>query len=130
MDSQKLGKFGEEIACRFLEEKGYKIIEKNYFKIWDSAKKGEIDIIAKKDGVFIFIEVKTQKSPPANSGRGFLPEDRVDFQKQRKLIKLAQTWLIKNKISLDSKWQMDVISAAVDPISEKAEIKHFQNAFC
>ena len=48
-----VGEIGEEIACQFLERKGFKILERNYRKPW-----GEIDIIAEKDGVIRFVEVK------------------------------------------------------------------------
>jgi putative endonuclease len=125
MDSKQLGNFGEEIAFRYLKNKGYKILERNYIKNWDSKKKGEIDIIVKKDSVIIFVEVKTIAS--ALSG-GYLPEDKVDFQKQRKLKQLAESWLIKNKLPLDSKWQIDVVSIRVDLNLKKAKIRHLENA--
>lgn len=125
MGSKQLGNFGEEIASRYLEKKGYKILERNYVKNWDSKKKGEIDIVAKKDSVIIFVEVKTIAS--ALSG-GYFPEDKVDFQKQRKLKQLAESWLIKNKLPLDSKWQIDVVSIRVDLNSKKAKIRHLENA--
>ncbi len=144
MDPKKIGNFGEKIACYYLENKGFKILERNYFKNWTAVKKGEIDIIAKPrrsifgtlrgkgDNTIHFIEVKTvqqvfnrQKAPLE---RGFLPEEKVDFQKQKKLIKLAQSWLLENNISLESKWQIDVISIRVDLNKKKAKVKHFQNA--
>ena len=61
-------------------------------------------------------------------GEGYLPEDKVNFQKQKKLIKLAQDWLQEKQISLESKWQIDVISINVDLNSKKAKIRHFKNA--
>ena len=50
----EIGRLGEDIACRFLKEKGFKVVERNYWKKW-----GEIDIVAEKEGVLRFIEVKT-----------------------------------------------------------------------
>jgi putative endonuclease len=125
MDTKKLGNFGEEITCRYLTKKRFKILERNFVKNWDSKKKGEIDIVAKKDNVIIFVEVKTITS--AQSG-GYLPEDKVDSQKKRKLIKLAESWLIKNKLPLDLKWQIDVVSVRVDLDLKKAKIRHLENA--
>src|SRR5688500_8779759 len=49
-----IGTLGETIACRFLMKRGFKIIERNYLKKW-----GEIDIVAKKDELWHFVEVKT-----------------------------------------------------------------------
>jgi len=140
MAQKQLGEFGEKIASRYLENKGYKILAKNYSKIWDSLRKGEIDIIVQKDRIICFVEVKTLRqvqstpfraaqsnkiAPP--SRRGYLPEDKVNFTKQKKLIKLAQSWLLENKIPLDSKWQIDVISVNIDLNSKKAKIRHLKN---
>lgn len=52
-DKQKLGALGEDIACKYLENNGYRVIERNYLKKW-----GEIDIIAKKGNKIHFVEVK------------------------------------------------------------------------
>ena len=50
---KRVGQIGEDIACQFLERKGFKVLERNYRKPW-----GEIDIIAEKDGIVRFVEVK------------------------------------------------------------------------
>ena len=126
MDRRQLGNYGENIACCYLEEKGYKIIERNYIKELDSKFKGEIDIIAKKDDSISFVEVKTLKSS-FQSGGFFAPENKVDFKKQKKIVKLGEIWLEENKIPLDSKWQVDAVSIKIDLLSKKARIKHFQN---
>jgi len=136
MDSKKLGNFGERIACYYLENKGYKILDRNYSRKWLSGpQKGEIDIVVEKDKVISFVEVKTlqqvqgkQKIPAL--GGDFLLEDKVNFQKQNQLKKIAQDWLSEKKISLESKWQIDVISIRVNLASKKAKIRHFKNAVC
>jgi len=122
MDKKILGQFGEDVASSYLKRKGYKILERNYTKVWDDKTKGEIDVVAKKEGVIFFVEVKTQK---ANAG--FFPEDKVDYKKQRKLVKLAQSWLMENKIPLESAWQIDIISVLFDRTNKKAKIRHFKN---
>jgi len=49
--SKELGDFGERVACFYLKNKGYKILERNYFENWShGTRKGEIDIIAGKEG--------------------------------------------------------------------------------
>ena len=51
---RKIGDRGEEIACKYLENKGFSIIERNYWRPW-----GEIDIVAKKGSILSFVEVKS-----------------------------------------------------------------------
>lgn len=126
MDSKKIGSFGENIACYYLKNKGYKILGKNYSRKWiRGPQKGEIDVIAEKDKIISFIEVKTITSA---QGGGYLPEDKVNFQKQKQLIKIAQDWLSEKKIPLESKWQIDVMAIKIDLESKKAKIRHIQNA--
>lgn len=125
---KNLGKFGEEIAVGYLRKKGYKILDRNYrFQFPGDLQRGEVDIVAKKGDLICFVEVKTLKNPKIE----ILPEEKVNLLKQRKLIWAAENWLIKNKIPLDSKWQIDVISVQIK--NGKKEISHFENAisdFC
>jgi putative endonuclease len=118
-----IGKIGEEIAVKFLKEKGYQILDRNYkFQIPGDLQRGEIDIVAKKGDTICFFEVKTLKDPKIE----IFPEDKINFSKKRKLIATAESWLIKNKIPLDSKWQIDVISVEIK--GGKTKISHFENA--
>jgi putative endonuclease len=120
---RKVGKIGEEIGVKFLKEKGYQILDRNYkFRIPGDLQRGEIDIVAKKKDTICFVEVKTLKDPKIE----IFPEDKINFSKRKKLIATAENWLIKNKIPLDSKWQIDVISIEIK--NGKAEISHFENA--
>lgn len=123
MSTKELGKYGEDIAVNYLKKNGYKILDRNYVKIWEGKQRGEIDIVAKNKGIISFIEVKTQGSESA-----FLPEDKVDYKKRKKLIKMGQIWLSEKKIPLDSNWQIDVISILIDRETKKAKIRHFKNA--
>lgn len=127
MELKQLGSFGENIACYYLKNKGYKILGKNYSRKWiRGPQKGEIDIIAKKGEIVSFIEVKTLRQA---QGKPFLPEDKVNFRKQKQLIRIAQDWLSEKKIPLESKWQIDVMAIKIDLESKKAKIRHIQNAF-
>jgi len=85
MSSVSVGKFGEDIACRYLESNGYAIIKRNY-----RAAGGEIDIIAKKNAHLAFIEVKTRK----NNKFGYA-SNAVDYRKQQKIIQTARAFLIR-----------------------------------
>lgn len=71
--SRQKGLEAENFACEFLLQNHFEIIERNFF-----ARVGEIDIIAKRDGVIHFIEVK--------SGEKFEPIYNITLSKQRKLI--------------------------------------------
>lgn len=131
MDRKRLGDFGERIACYYLENKGYKVLDRNYSRKWvQGPQKGEIDVVAEKDDIISFVEVKTITPAPSGGAGVISPEDKVNFQKQRQLIKIAQDWLSEKKVSLESKWQIDVISIKVDLNAKKAKIKHLKNAIC
>ena len=124
MDSKKLGELGEKVAKNFLQKKGYEILDKNYStKFISGPQRGEIDIIAKNGETISFVEVKTLTTQDS-----FLPEDKVGLQKQRKIVKTAESWLSANKIQLDTPWQIDIISISIDLPRKKAKIRHFQNA--
>ncbi len=57
----------------------------------------------------------------------FRPEDKVDFSKLERIVATAQIWLAKNKIPLESRWQVDVISIRLNLSSKKAKLRHFKN---
>jgi len=79
----KIGDLGEQAAVDYLCKNGYEILERNY-----RLKIGEIDIIAKKDNTFVFIEVKTRSS----TRYGF-PAEAVTYRKQQKIIRTAMCYL-------------------------------------
>lgn len=123
MDTRKIGNFGERIAEKYLKEKGYQILDKNYsFRIPGNPKKGEIDIIAQKSDIISFVEVKTLRNPAMLIS----PEEKVNFGKKRKLIRMAESWLMKKRVPLNSKWQIDIL--AIEVKNGKAKISHFENA--
>lgn len=123
MTTRQIGALGERVAVKYLKDKGYQILDRNYsFRIPGGPQKGEIDIIAKKADIISFVEVKF--------GRGrasaISPEGKVNFGKQRKLIRMAESWLMRDKIPLNTKWQIDVISVMIE--RGRAKIRHFENA--
>jgi len=129
MDSKKIGNLGEKVAENYLKKKGYKILDRNYSnKFLSGPKRGEIDLIAKKDETISFIEVKALTENGREPFSAISPEMKVDSRKQRKIIKMAESWLIEKKIPLNSKWQIDIISIKLDLNLKKAKIRHFKNA--
>ena len=131
MLTKKIGNLGEKIAERYLKKKGYQILEKNYInKFVSGPQKGEIDIIVKKNDTIIFVEVKSLIiKNEGGRASGIFPEERVDFLKQRKIMKTAQLWLMEKKLSLEKKWQTDVVAVEIDLNNKKAKIRHLKNAF-
>ena len=124
---RRLGIFGERIAVKYLQDKGYIILDKNYFKKEGGGPNiGEVDVVVKKNDIISFIEVKTLTLRGPSSL--IAPEEKVNFLKQRKIIKTAQSWLSKNRIPLDTKWQIDIISIKVDLNRNLAKVRHFENA--
>ena len=84
---KNIGDCGEDFAVRVLTEAGYCILERNY-----TVKYGEIDIIAMKDGVLHFIEVKTR----TGIEYGY-PSEAVTEEKQRKIRRVAEGYLSRRR---------------------------------
>lgn len=116
--TSELGFLAENLATRYLEKKGYAILELNYRKPW-----GEIDIIAKKEGILVFVEVKANRKIIA----GFEPELRANNSKIIKVVRTARTYLAEKKYSSVQEWQIDVISIGLDEPKDLAKIRHFKN---
>jgi putative endonuclease len=129
MNSKKLGTLGEKIAEKYLKNKGYQVLDKNYSINFSSGpQRGEIDIVAKKDKIITFVEVKTLNEANREQFSGFSPEQKVNFWKQRKLIKTAKKWLMEKKLPLEARWQIDIIAIRLNLAKKTAKIRHFQNA--
>jgi putative endonuclease len=109
-----LGKYGEKHACKYLLGNSYKIIENNY-----RCRYGEIDIIAFKDNIFYFIEVKTRQSKEFGE-----PEESIDLPKLKKICLAAQHYIsCKNLPECD--YRFDAISVSV--CNNKPALKHIKN---
>lgn len=114
---RKTGSSGEDRAVDHLCEKGYRILHRNW-----RHKTGEIDIIAEDPaGVTVFVEVKLAK------GTGYgTPESWVDPRKQRKIYRLAEIYMFKNKLfQLKSRFDVITITGA----ASDGKLNHIQNAF-
>ena len=128
MDKKRVGNLGERIAVSYLIKKGYKILDKNYSPNFISGpQRGEIDIVAKKGDIISFVEVKALTKADRGRASVIAPEDKVDFSKQRKIIKTAESWLMEKKIPFDSKWQVDVLSIKINLAAKRAKINYFFN---
>ena len=118
MSRQKIfGKFGEDCAAKFLETEGYKIIARN-FRI----RSAEIDIIAQKDDVIVFVEVKARSDI-----RHGLPSEAVTVRKQKKIIEAAGVFLQDENFS-ECACRFDVVEVYLRGELVE-EINHIENAF-
>lgn len=111
-----LGQVGEDFSAKYLEERGYKIIDRNY-----KIRSAEIDIIAEKDNTIIFVEVKTR----SNIRHGF-PVEAVNLRKQKRIIQAASVFLQDEKY-FDFACRFDVIE--VYSIADELKLRHIENAF-
>ena len=116
-EKQNTGKLGEDIAVKYLENHGYKILKRNYRKPW-----GEIDIVAQKSQELVFVEVKTQKQ-----GFEWRPEENVTWHKKHQLSRIINTYIKEHKISENQDWRIDVLAIELDFYSQNANIEHIQN---
>ena len=104
----------EELAQKYLKDNKYIILDTNFL-----CKFGEIDIVALKDGVLVFVEVKGRK----NTDFGY-PREYVTYAKIRKIISTANYYLLRKKYD-NVLCRFDVIEI----ISDIKEINHIENAF-
>jgi len=117
LNRRAIGFEGERRAVEFLKTEGFRILKTNY-----RTKMGEIDIIAKKDDLIAFVEVKTRHSYAY--GR---PEEAVDRRKRKRIIKAAKYYLIENDLYDKQDIRFDVLSLTTK--KSTFEIDYFENAF-
>lgn len=121
---KRVGKAGEDIACQFLEHKGFKILERNYRKPW-----GEIDIIAEKAGIVRFVEVKAvsrESLPDISREMDYRPEEMVTPSKLKKVARTAALYM-ENKRDV-REYQIDVVGVIVDLNTRKARCRLIEQA--
>ena len=112
-NKRQIGTEKEKSAGAYLEKNGYEIIEYNF-----RCRQGEIDIIAKDGEYFCFIEVKYRTTNDYGS-----PFEAVDVRKQNQIRKVANYYLMKNKLSEWTPCRFDVIGFVGE------EMTHIENAF-
>lgn len=110
-----LGLEGENLAVNHLVKEGYEIVERNY--TW---KKGEIDIICRKDGKLVVVEVKTRNSTAL--GQPFLA---VSLAKQRQIIHIANQYIRENQVTEEVRF--DIFSIILN--DRKVSVDHIIDAF-
>lgn len=130
-NTSNIGNLGENIACKYLVQKGYTILERNFLR-----KYGEIDIIARDPGGdLVFVEVKSLKQ-----NNSITPEENMTSQKLRKLRKICESYarMNDNLVREEAGWRMDLVAISLpqNAINENEElteiikdciINHYEN---
>lgn len=111
------GDAAEDRACRHIEESGLTIVERNF-----RTRGGEIDIVARKGDVLVFVEVRSREVP------GFgTPEESVTPAKRRRIVATARQYLSNVPPSSWREARFDVI--AIEGVGNAAVIRHYPAAF-
>ena len=111
------GDAAEDRACRHLEGSGFSIVERNF-----RTRGGEIDIVARKGDVLVFVEVRSREVP------GFgTPEESVTPAKRRRIVTAARHYLSKVPPSSWREARFDVI--AIEGVGNAAVLRHYPAAF-
>ena len=114
--NQKVGKWGENCAQKYLMDHGYEIIALNF-----RTPEGEIDIIAKNKEGIVFTEVKTRSNTSLE-----YPEEAITDTKLEHMLNCAEWYMIQHP-ELDDNWRIDVIAIIGRMVEQNPSIEWFQN---
>ncbi len=125
--NNEIGKKGEDIAAKYLERKGFFVVNRNYRKKW-----GELDIVAEKNGKVYFVEVKTVSRRSFGGHfeqevNNYRPEDNVHPVKLKRLARTIQTYLLEKYRKSDPEWQFDLICVFLDMEKRVAKVRLMEN---
>lgn len=125
-NTKVVGNFGETIAVKYLRNNGFEIIERNYTRKW-----GELDIIARKDDIVHFVEVKSVSYETKDdlthsvTHETWRPEELVHRFKVHQIEKALQTWI--SETGYEGDWQIGVIAVRFVPRETFATIRYIDN---
>ena len=111
-----IGHKGEDMAADYLQQEGYCILERN----WMNNGRKELDIVATKDDVIVFVEVKTRRQGSVTS-----PIDAVDARKQHRICLAADSFLKAFRVDLPCRF--DVVCVIYN--DKASRVEHVEDAF-
>ncbi len=122
--NRAIGDIGEGIACQYLLSRGFSVVERNYLRPW-----GEIDIIAKKKDILVFVEVKAvSRGTSADISRETIrPEENMHQAKLLRLHRVIQTYLSEKRISEKQQWRVDLACVYLDFERKKGRVEMLEN---
>lgn len=112
--ARSVGDYGEQVACRYLEDRGYVVVDRNW-----RCDQGELDIVALHRDTLVFCEVKTRRSSRYGS-----PVEAVVPAKAARLRRLAMRWLRDHDLHR-REVRIDVLGVRVQR-SGAAEVEHLR----
>ena len=118
-ESRRRGLWGEELAARYLEGKGYRITARRW-----RCRFGELDIVAERGGFLCFVEVKLRRSARYGSGAEY-----VDRRKQEKLRTAAELYLQSFPPGLQPRFDVIEVLSPNGLGTENPKIRHIEGAF-
>lgn len=113
---KEIGKLGEDIAASYITDAGYAIIDRNFTSHW-----GELDIIARKNNIIYFIEVKTKIGDLKGK-----PYESVTYRKRQNLKRSINLYLLKNNYKT-YKLSLSILSVELFEDRSIKEIKFFES---
>ncbi len=123
-EHNEIGKIGENITKQFLMKHGFRVIDQNY-----RIKQGEIDIIAEKDDVLHFVEVKSVKVRDCSNVHTLVvsPEDNLTFAKWSKLLIAIESYLQFKSVPHETQYQVDLACVYIDTEKREGRVRLLQN---
>ncbi len=113
-----LGRWGERRALRFLEQRGWKVLARNY-----RFGRREVDLVVRREDIVAFVEVKTR------AGRGFgYPQEAITALKRREIEAVASHFLIRHGLEGVS-IRFDAMAIEVDRGSRVVRMEHLEDAW-
>jgi len=117
------GNIGENIACKYIIGRGFHILDRNYLKKW-----GELDIVAKKDKLLHFFEVKSVIGDYyAEQFKGHKPEDNVDGWKIKHLRRIIETYLDEKGWGQNAQFEFHVLCVYMNTNTHYAHVEWLKN---
>ncbi len=114
---RSLGDFGERVARAHLEAKGYRLLATNF-----RVREGEVDIVAERDGVVAFVEVKTRRGDAMGSA-----VEAVDARKAQRLLLAAEAFAQQHP-ALPPARRIDLIAIDLDAAGRVVSLQHIESA--
>lgn len=114
---KEIGNEGEELACAYLETKGWTIVDRNYF-----FEHAEVDIVAFDDTTVVFVEVKLRSSTKFGQPMEYVTEEKV-----QNVFKAAEAWIFERKMD-GYPMRFDIVGI-VQKGEEAPNFNHIEDAF-
>ena len=114
-----IGRWGEDYTAEYLRQNGYRILHRNWH-----CRYGELDIIALRDGILAFVEVKTRAEHSMVS-----PEEAVSASKQKKLLLAAECYLLQSELEDQPRFDVAAVTVVTYPEISLVHFDYYECAF-